>query len=629
MYWRRLIVFLLVFTGYGVQAQGTAKLLRKELIIELSVDNSGELVIDVQDKTVKRIDDPARTRDYILEEVFYFEEEFETDIEVEAYTLSPKGNGKMKKVNVTSISEEDHLSRGIFYSGTKKKIVNFSNVIEGSELHCTFSYSILDPHLLPSFFFNDYLGCDEALVRIKASSSVNMGFLEFYRGYDDQIEFNEFQESGFNVYEWKGSSFAPRKYEEYAGGNSCNNPHLIPHVKTYTTNKGVETPVLRNKEDLFAWYNSLVSDFQLSEEYMVILEDLKKDNPEKEVLAARIFNWVQSNVKYIAYEDGIEGFQPRNPNDVIKNRFGDCKDMAVLVSTMMKMCEIDCYYAWVGTRSKCYTYDECPTPMVDNHMIAAYPKDGKLLFLDATNNYSEFGIPSGFVQGKEAMVRIGPKEFRIEEIPVMEAAYSIDMDAIKMTIADGQIVGQGINKLTGYLKESFQAGLSYSDLTPEKLFINFHEIGNKSLSVGDLEQENADVNGGKLISKYSFMVDNYVQKFDNSIYVNPFIKSVIDIDLSERTLPMQFDEKFQRGAIVTLLLDEGYEVKGVIESSSIKENGLELTIDVTQDAESITIDYTFTSNRFQMFPEEYEELKSTLNKMKKLLKQSIELTYEN
>jgi hypothetical protein len=466
-------------------------------------------------------------------------------------------------------------------------------------------------------------------MRIKATPSVDMGFLKFYRGYDDQIEFKEFQEGGFNIYEWKGSNFAPRKYEEDAGGNSCNNPHVIPHVKTYTTNKGVETPVLRNKEDLFAWYNSLVSDFQLSEEYMAILEDLKKDNPEKDVLAERIFNWVQSNVKYIAYEDGIEGFQPRNPNDVIKNRFGDCKDMAVLVSTMMKMCEIDCYYAWVGTRSKCYTYDECPTPMVDNHMIAAYPKDGKILFLDATNNYSEFGVPSGFVQGKEAMVRIGPEEFSIEEIPVMESSYSIDMDAMKITISEGQIIGQGINKLTGYLKESFQAGLAYSDLTPEKLFINFHDIGNKSLSVGDLEQENTDVNGGKLTSKYTFMVDNYVQDFDNFIYVNPFIKSVIDFDLSERTLPLQFDEKFQRGAIVTLLLDEGYEFKSAIESSSISENGLELTIDVTQDVKSITVDYTFTSSRFQMLPEEYEELKSTLNKMKKLLKQSIELTYEN
>ncbi len=625
---KRWMVLILLSTTWGAQAQEAAKLLRKELIIEVKVDVKGEMYIDVEEITVKKIIDPSRVRDFITEETIFFEEEFETSPSVDAYTLVPKGNGKMKKVKVTSISEEDHLARGIFYSGTKKKIVNFPNITEGSELYCSFKYKVLDPHLMPSFFFNDYLSCDASILRVKVDASVEMGFLEFFRGFDNSIEFIETKDGGTTIYEWKGSNFEPRKYEDDSGGSSCNNPHLIPHVKTYKTNDNPQVPVLRNKEDLFTWYNTLVEDFELSAEYKSILEELKEGAQDDDELAQRIFYWVQTNVKYIAYEDGIEGFQPRNPNDVIKNRFGDCKDMAVLVATMMNACEIDCYYAWVGTRSKCYIYDECPTPMVDNHMIAAYPKGDQLLFLDATNPFSEFGVSTGFVQGKEAMVRVGENDFRIVQIPVQDANYSSDMDAIKIVIDEKSVLGEGTNFLTGYMKESYQAGLAFSDLTPEKLFINFHDLGNKSLSVGDLTQENTEVNGGKLKSTYKFEVDNYVENFEDAYYINPFIKSVIDIDVSERRQPLQFDEKFERGAIVTLLLDANYKVTSSIESTSIKENGFELNIEVTQDEESVTVSYTFYCHRLEMLPEEFKDVRETLNKMKKLLKQSIELNYE-
>lgn len=629
MNWKRAIVLLTLLISWEAQAQEAGKLLRKELIIDISVGHDAEPRIEVWETTVKSISDPARARGYMSEEVIFFDEAFETIPKIDAYTLVPKGNGKMKKVNVTSITEEDHLARGIFYSGTKKKIVSFPNVEKGAELHCTFNYQIKDPHMLPLFFFNDYLACDSSIVKITTSASVDMGHLEFFRGFDAKIQVTKNETTSGTQYTWKGSHFEPRKYEANSGGASCNNPHLIPHIKSYKTNKDPLVPVLRNEEDLFQWYATLVTDFELSDDYKKIINNLKEDSPNQDELAKRIFTWVQHNIKYIAYEDGIEGFQPRNPNDVIKNRFGDCKDMAVLVSTMMNECDIDCHYAWVGTRAKCYSYEECPTPMVDNHMIAAYPKGDELLFIDPTSTFSEFGVPSGFVQGKEAMVRLNANEFVVKEIPVMDSEYSKDMDAIKISIERDAVKGQGINTLTGYLKGDFQAGLAYSDLTPEKLFINFHSIGNKSISIGDLVQENTEENGGMLKSTYGFTVQNYVETFESSVYLNPFIKSVIDIDISERTQAQQFSEKFERSAIVTLLLEDGLKVKTLIESSNIKENGVELDIEVTQDEQSVVVSYSFKWDRIEMQPDEYEALNKTLRKMKKQLKQSIELIHED
>ena len=129
-----LILFLSIFfTSGATLGQEAAKLIRKELIVNLSVGKDKELVISVEEFTSKKIIDQTRVTGYMQEEVFFFEEAFETKPEVEAYTLIPKNNGRMKRVAVNSITEEDHFTRGIFYTGTKKKIVKFPKVESGTE----------------------------------------------------------------------------------------------------------------------------------------------------------------------------------------------------------------------------------------------------------------------------------------------------------------------------------------------------------------------------------------------------------------------------------------------------------------------------------------------------------------
>jgi len=197
-----------------------------------------------------------------------------------------------------------------------------------------------------------------------------------------------------------------------------------------------------------------------------------------------------------------------------------------------------------------------------------------------------------------------------------------------MYIKDDQFFGEGKNVLSGYSKVDYQRALNYSDITPEKLFINYHDLGNKSFSVSDLQQENTNSNKGELTSTYSFEVNNYVDNFDNSIYLNPFVKSVIYLELSERTNPRMLDHKYQRGAKIEIVLEEGMSVVSGIESSTFEENGLELTIDFQQKGNTIEVEYVFTNNLMEILPEDFEALKRTLQLMRKSLKQRIELSYD-
>ena len=76
--------------------------------------------------------------------------------------------------------------------------------------------------------------------------------------------------------------------------------------------------------------------------------------PTDEAKARRIYKWVQQNIKYVAFEDGMEGFIPRDASLVCSRRYGDCKDMASILTKMLQYSGVEACFVWIGTRSLPY-----------------------------------------------------------------------------------------------------------------------------------------------------------------------------------------------------------------------------------------------------------------------------------
>ena len=48
-----------------------------------------------------------------------------------------------------------------------------------------------------------------------------------------------------------------------------------------------------------------------------------------------IAEFVQKHIRYFVIEMGIGGYQPHFAGDIFRNRYGDCKDKATLLSAML------------------------------------------------------------------------------------------------------------------------------------------------------------------------------------------------------------------------------------------------------------------------------------------------------
>ncbi|MHC4248637.1 MAG: DUF3857 domain-containing protein [Planctomycetota bacterium] len=100
-----------------------------------------------------------------------------------------------------------------------------------------------------------------------------------------------------------------------------------------------------------------------------------------------IYDFVSSDVQYSAWEFGVHGFKPYRATKIFAQRFGDCKDKATLIKTMLGLVGIESRPALVRAAMRTPAEDlSLPLFGHFNHMIVYVPPaEGRgALWLDGT-----------------------------------------------------------------------------------------------------------------------------------------------------------------------------------------------------------------------------------------------------
>jgi hypothetical protein len=161
------------------------------------------------------------------------------------------------------------------------------------------------------------------------------------------------------------------------------------------------------------WYGNLISTrMDSSEAIKQKVKDLTAGKATTLAKMQAIATFVQHDIRYVAISLGIGGFQPHAAPDVFSHRYGDCKDKATLMRTMLREIGVDSYHVVINTERGSVTR-ETPAHNAFNHVILAiklpddvkdpslvaviqHPKLGRILFFDPT--YDEM-IPFGQIGG--------------------------------------------------------------------------------------------------------------------------------------------------------------------------------------------------------------------------------------
>jgi len=211
--------------------------------------------------------------------------------------------------------------------------------------------------------------------------------------------------------------------------------------------------------DMGRWYSDLLSgrlDASPEIKQQVATITAGKDTQLAKMQA--IAQFVQNNIRYVAIELGIGGWQPHPAPEVFSNRFGDCKDKATLTRSMLREIGFDSFHVVINTERGAVT-PETPAHHGFNHAILAiklpdglndpslvatlqHPKLGRILFFDPTDEMTPFGQIRGALQANFALM-VTPEGGELLALPQQPSAMnSIERTAKLKLDSKGNLVGE-------------------------------------------------------------------------------------------------------------------------------------------------------------------------------------------
>lgn len=103
--------------------------------------------------------------------------------------------------------------------------------------------------------------------------------------------------------------------------------------------------------------------------------------------AQAIYNWMHHNFRYVASYIGQGGYVPHDLPDILKNRYGDCKDHHLIFQALLQAAEIESAPALIHTGTA--QFELLDLPVGFDHVITYIPS--LKLFVDATAHQIPFG----------------------------------------------------------------------------------------------------------------------------------------------------------------------------------------------------------------------------------------------
>ncbi|WP_340198763.1 DUF3857 domain-containing protein [Ascidiimonas sp. W6] len=551
------ILFLLPFAFYSQEASNDFIFLNRAEEIKVNLKNDRFSIVKNVHEKGKYL---TGNKLFYANEFIHFDS-FSAIESIEAYTVLPETGQKIK---VDHIETKHQFDNGIFFSDQQSKNFVFPGVTRGAETTLNYTEKIMDPHFLGSFRFGSYVPTKKASLKIEFPKNVEVGYKAFHlEKYN--IIFEKEETSDSYIYSWYAQNIKDFRKEEKSLSPAYYIPHVILYIKNYDSKRG-KVSVLNNSADLYSWYRSLIKQISKEELKTVykITDALTKTYDKKSDKAKAIFNWVQDNITYVAFEDGLGGFIPRNAETVCTKRYGDCKDMANLLYEMLNYAGIEAYHAWIGTRDRPYSYQEVPTPIVDNHMITAAIIEKDTIFLDATDSYVPYGMASAFTQSKEALIGIDDTSYIIKKVPVSNTKMSVSHIKTKLYLKEDFLKAHQKRTLTGYEKVEFINEYTYKkdSKSNEEYLNNTLKLGNNKSAYNNILLSDLEDRTNPIELSFDLTLNNYVKNIAGKIFLNMNLDrslSESDIDVEKQLYAKKIDYHFEKIFETIFQIPEGYQ----------------------------------------------------------------------
>jgi hypothetical protein len=296
--------------------------------------------------------------------------------------------------------------------------------------------------------------------------------------------------------------------------------------------------------------------------------------------------FVQHDIRYVAIELGIGGFQPHAAPEVFSHRYGDCKDKATLLSAMLSQIGVESFYVVINSERGSVTPEtpanygsfdhaviaiKLPANVSDPSLIATvqHPRLGRILYFDPTNELTPFGEIGGYLQANYGLL-VTSDGGELVELPRQPSAMNSIQRTGKLTLDPaGTLKGEVSEIRVGDRAWSERARLRTVTKSADQIK-PIEDLLAGSLSLFTIRKatvENLNQTDQPFGFNYSFEAQNYAKNAGGLLLVRPRVLGVKSSGILETKEPRQFAIEFEGPSRDTdsfeITIPEGYVVDDV------------------------------------------------------------------
>ena len=192
-------------------------------------------------------------------------------------------------------------------------------------------------------------------------------------------------------------------------------------------------------QEVYDWWWQLAKDkIKVDPAIKDKIQELTSNLTSEEAKIRAIYNFCVQKIRYVAVEYGEAGHEPHCASDIFKNKYGDCKDQAVLLVTMLKEAGFPAWLVLIPTKED-YNLNEDFPSVIFNHCIAAIPLKDKIVFLDPTAETCPFGDLPIDDQARRVLI-FKEDGYEIKDITLYPAEHNLIKQYLKIKVNSDETI---------------------------------------------------------------------------------------------------------------------------------------------------------------------------------------------
>jgi len=355
-------------------------------------------------------------------------------------------------------------------------------------------------------------------------------------------------------------------------------------VVSFFPSGGAADKVFSNWHEMGLWYTSLSAGrTDASPEIKQKVAALTSSSPSALSKMKAVADFIQRDVRYVAIELGIGGLQPHPAADIFTHHYGDCKDKATLMNSMLREIGVESYYVIINSERGSVTLDtpanveafdhailaiKLPNDIQDSSLVATmqHPRLGRILFFDPTNELIPFGEIGGYLQANYGLL-VTPDGGELVELPMLPRAMNSIHRSAKLTLdSAGQLQGQVEEIRLGdrAASERWRLRTVTNDKDRIKPIESLLADSLTNFRITKASISNLQFPDRPFGFHYTFVADNYAKSAGDLLLVRPRVLGEEASGILEtkepRQFPIEFDGPLHDEDTFEITIPAGYTV---------------------------------------------------------------------